>query len=48
MFNWEFNTNFISNIIGTKLGLSCILIGAGLFSPSSNNLIQLLYEKNLQ
>ena len=36
---------FVHGLMSLKLGLSCILVGAGLFSPSSNNLIRMLYEK---
>jgi len=36
---------FSDSLISLNIGLSCILVGAGLFSPSSNNLIHLLYEK---
>jgi POT family proton-dependent oligopeptide transporter len=37
---------FCANTIGyINLGISCVLIGAGLFTPNSNNLIRNIYEK---
>jgi proton-dependent oligopeptide transporter, POT family len=36
---------FSYGFIQLNFGLSCILVGAGLFSPSSNNLIRMLHEK---
>lgn len=36
---------FARGLTSVDLGLSCVLVGAGLFSPSSNNLIRMLYDK---
>lgn len=36
---------FSCELINLNVGLSCILVGAGLFSPSSNSLVRMLYEK---
>src|SRR3990167_8831688 len=36
---------FSHGIVSLNVGLACILVGAGLFSPSSNTMIRMLYEK---
>lgn len=38
---------FSDSIMNFNAGLACILVGAGLFSPSSNTMVRVLYEKNL-